>query len=130
VALRYFLNTVIFIAMVVGFFAIFLAMYTAISERTREIGILKALGASKSFVVAIFLKESLLLCAIGVLAGVLLAFAGSWLLLRLLPNLNVELGVDWMFRAGVIAVASASLGGFYPALKAARQDPIDALAYE
>jgi putative ABC transport system permease protein len=130
VALRYFLNTVIFIATVVGFFAIFLAMYTAITERTREIGILKSLGASKSFVLSIFMKESLLLCALGFLAGIVLAFSGQWLLLKLLPSLHVELSLDWVIKAGLIALFSASLGGFYPALRAARQDPIEALAYE
>ena len=130
VALRYFLNTVIFIATVVGFFAIFLAMYTAITERTREIGILKSLGASKTFVVSVFVKESLALCSFGFIAGVALSFAGQWVLGKLLPNLQVELGSDWILRAGLIAVISSSLGGLYPALRAARQDPIDALAYE
>lgn len=130
VALRYFLNTVIFIATIVGFFAIFLAMYAAITERTREIGILKSLGASKGFVLSIFLKESLALCLMGLLAGIALAFGGEWLLLKLLPNLQVELSFDWMIKAGLIAVVSALLGGLYPALRASRQDPIDALAYE
>lgn len=130
VALRYFLNTVIFVATVVGFFAIFLAMYTAITERTREIGILKSLGASKTFVLSVFVKESLLLCGMGLLAGVALSFGGQWLLGRLLPNLQVELSSDWIVKAGLIALVSSSLGGLYPALRAARQDPIDALAYE
>src|SRR4030095_8599649 len=100
VALRYFLNTVIFIATVVGFFAIFLAMYTAITERTREIGILKSLGASKSFVLSIFMKESLLLCALGFLAGIVLAFSGQWLLLQLLARLYAELSLGWVLQAG------------------------------
>ena len=130
VALRYFLNTVILIATIVGFFAIFLAMYTAIMERTREIGILKSLGASKVFVISIFLKESWLLCLLGLGAGIALAYGGRWLLLTLLPNLNVELALDWMVKAGLIAFVSASLGSLYPALKAARQDPVEALAYD
>ncbi|MSO22662.1 MAG: ABC transporter permease [Acidobacteria bacterium] len=130
VALRYFLNTVIFIATIVGFFAIFLAMYTAITERTREIGILKALGASKAFILSVFVKEALLLCGMGLLAGVVLVFGGQWLLGRLLPSLQVELGSDWIVKAGLIALVSSCLGCLYPALRAARQDPIDALAYE
>jgi putative ABC transport system permease protein len=130
VALRYFLNTVIFIATVVGFFAIFLAMYTAISERTREIGILKSLGASKTFVVSVFMRESVLLCGLGVIAGTGLAFACQSLLARLLPNLQIDLTLDWMVKAAVIALVSSSLGGLYPAVRAARQDPIVALAYE
>lgn len=130
VALRYFLNTVIFVATVVGFFAIFLAMYTAVTERTREIGILKSLGASKTFVLSVFMKESVLLCALGVLAGTGLAFGGRSLLAWLLPNLQVELSLDWILRAGLIALVSSGLGCLYPALRAARQDPIDALAYK
>jgi putative ABC transport system permease protein len=130
VALRYFLNTVIFIATVAGFFAIFLAMYTAITERTHEIGILKSLGASKAFVLSIFMKESLALCVLGLTVGIALTFAGEWLLQVLLPNLHIELSLDWMVKAGIIALVSASLGGFYPALRAAQQDPIDALAYK
>jgi putative ABC transport system permease protein len=47
-----------------------------------------------------------------------------------LPSLHVELSLDWVIKAGLIALFSASLGGFYPALRAARQDPIEALAYE
>jgi putative ABC transport system permease protein len=130
VALRYFLNTVIFIATVVGFFAIFLAMYTAITERTREIGILKALGASKVFVLTVFVKESLLLCFLGLLAGVALSFGGQLLLGKLLPNLHVELSSDWIVKAGLIAVISSTLGCLYPAWRASRLDPIDALSYE
>ncbi len=130
VALRYFLNTVIFIATVVGFFAIFLAMYTAITERTREIGILKSLGASKTFVLSVFMKESVLLCCLGVLAGTGLAYGGQRLLAWLLPNLQVELTLEWMLKAWLIALVSSCLGGLYPALRAASQDPIDALAYK
>jgi putative ABC transport system permease protein len=130
VALRYFLNTVISISTAVGFFAIFLAMYTAIMERTREIGILKSLGASKAFVLSVFLKESFFLCGMGLLAGVALSFGGQWLLTKLLPSLHVSLTSDWIFKAGLICLVSATLGGLYPALRAARQDPIDALAYE
>lgn len=130
VALRYFLNTVIFVATVVGFFAIFLAMYTAITERTREIGILKALGASKIFVLTVFVKESLLLCSMGLLAGVALSFGGQVLLGKLLPNLQVELSSDWIVKAGLIALISSTLGCLYPAWRASRLDPIDALAYE
>jgi putative ABC transport system permease protein len=78
----------------------------------------------------VFVKESLVLCGVGLLGGVALSFGGQWLLGKLLPNLQVELSFDWIVNAGLIALVSSSLGGFYPALRAARQDPIDALAYE
>jgi putative ABC transport system permease protein len=129
-ALRYFIKLVTFIAALVGFFVIFLAMYTTITERTREIGILKSLGASKGYVLAVFMKEALLLCVLGFLFGILLSFGGELAIKEIFPSLQIILGLEWIFRAAVIAVISASLGAFYPALRAAAQDPIDALAYE
>ncbi|PYV86812.1 MAG: ABC transporter permease [Acidobacteria bacterium] len=129
-ALRYFINLVTFIAALVGFFVIFLAMYTTITERTREIGILKSLGASKGYVLAVFMKEALSLCLLGFLFGILLSFGGELLIRKIFPSLQIVLGLEWIFKAAVIAVVSASLGAFYPAIRAAAQDPIDALAYE
>ncbi len=129
-ALRYFLNTVIFISTIVGFFAIFLAMYTAIAERTRDIGILKSLGASKRFVLSVFMKEAFLLSGLGLLLGIAFSLLTQMILRQVLPNMQVELDADWMLKAALIAFLSAGLGGIYPALRAAGKDAIDALAYE
>ena len=128
VALRYFLNVVIFVCTSVGFFAIFLAMYTAITERRREIGILKSLGASKAYVLVVFLKEALVLCTVGLGLGIGLSFWGKALLLKILPSFQIEIGLDWVVKAALMAILSACLGAIYPALKAASQDPIDAIA--
>jgi len=78
--LNYFITAMIGIAVVIGFLVIFLSMYTTITERTREIGILKSLGASKRYIIAIILRESTLLAAVGILAGV----GGSLMLRKLL----------------------------------------------
>lgn len=129
-ALRVFINAVTFIAVLVGFFAIFLAMYTSINERTREIGILKSLGASKTFVLNVIMKEASLLCAMGFVAGIGLAYGSSFLLKRTFSSLQIELAALWMLRAALIAFFSAGLGAFYPALRAASQDPVDALAHD
>ncbi|MFN8009236.1 MAG: FtsX-like permease family protein [Terriglobia bacterium] len=128
VALRYFLNIVVFVCTSVGFFAIFLAMYTAVAERKREIGILKSLGASKNYVLTVFLKEAFVLSGLGLAIGIGCSYWGKTLLARILPTFQVEIGADWLLKAGFIAFLSAGLGALYPALRASSQDPIDALA--
>src|ERR1700679_1833645 len=69
-----FINIMISIAVAIGFLVIFLSMYTTIIERTREIGVLKSLGASKSYIVEIVLSETTLLCLVGTASGVLLSY--------------------------------------------------------
>jgi putative ABC transport system permease protein len=129
-ALRYFISFVTFTAALVGFFVIFLAMYTTITERTREIGILKSLGASKSYVLGVFMREAWILCLLGFLWGIALSYGGALLVKRIFPSLQITFGLDWTLKAAIIALVSSSLGAFYPALRAAGQDPIDALAYD
>jgi len=128
--LNYFISAMIFIAVGIGFLVIFLSMYTTITERTREIGILKSLGASKTYVISIIMREAALLTVVGVLAG----YGGSFIvrkaLLGIFPTLTVEITWDWRLYAGVLALIGSILGSFYPALRAARLDPVDALAYE
>jgi putative ABC transport system permease protein len=106
-------------------------MYTAVIERTREIGILKALGAKPGTIVGILVRESLVLAFVGALLGILLSFAAKALILAVqpvsLPVVNVP---DWWPRAAAIALAGALLGAIYPGLKAARQDAIEALSYD
>ncbi len=125
-----FIRTVVFIAVCIGVMVIFLSMYTTITERTREIGILRSLGASKAFVVWLILEESLVLCLFGVGAG----FAGSQAIRRIViaifPTLPIEITSAWILRASIFAILSGVIGSFYPSLKAAAQDPIEALAYE
>jgi putative ABC transport system permease protein len=129
-ALKYFLGIVKFIAISVGVFAIFLAMYATISERTREIGILKSLGASKQYILWVFLQEALLLCLIGLVVGVGFSFLGVWLVKQWSRSLIILLTWQWMVNAGLIAIFSALIGSLYPSLRAAHRDPIDALGYE
>ena len=124
------LRIVIGIAVVIGFLVIFQSMYTAVMERTREIGILKSMGASRSYIVAIVLSETGLLAAVGIALGVVASFALSGGLNARFPTLDFVINVPYVWKAILIAFAGAILGAFYPALKAARKDPIDALAYE
>ncbi len=124
------LNSVTGIAVIVGFLVIFQSMYTAVLERTREIGILKSMGASKPTIVGVVLRE----CAVLAIAGVLVGLAGTvgvrWLVLDIFPTQHFMITAEWMARAGAIAFAGALVGALYPAWMAARKDPIDALAYE
>jgi putative ABC transport system permease protein len=124
------LNVVTLIATLVGFLVIFLSMYTAVLERTREIGILKSMGASKTTIVSMVLRESVLMAIVGVGLGIGLIFAIHAYLDSKFPTLFFEITQEWIIRASIIAFFGAVLGAAYPALMAARKDPIDALSYE
>jgi len=129
-ALNAFLSTVVFIALTIGVLVIFLSMYTTITERTREIGILRSLGASKAYIIGLILQESAALCLVGVVVGI----GGSFLIARgvqaVFPTLQVMITPDWIIKAALFALLSGIIGSFYPSLKAAGQDPVEALAYE
>jgi putative ABC transport system permease protein len=124
-----FIDVVIGISVTIGFIVIFQAMYAAVMERTREIGILKSLGASKFYIVNAILRETTVLSIGGIIAGFLISLvARSAIQAR--TTLPVDISSDWILRAILIAVVGSLLGAIYPALKAAQKDPIDALAYE
>jgi putative ABC transport system permease protein len=125
-----FINVMIGIAVVIGFLVIFLSMYTTIIERTREIGVLKALGASKPYIVQIILSETTLLCVAGVIGGIGLSFLMRSIFIKLFPTLTILITATWILRAGLIAVVGGLLGAAYPAWLASRKDPVEALAYE
>jgi putative ABC transport system permease protein len=125
-----FLRVVIGISVVIGVLVIFQAMYTAVMERTREIGILKSMGASRLYIVDVVLRETVLLALGGVVLGVAFSLTARAILAHKLPLLQVIVSSGWIARAALIAIASAVAGALYPAFKAARKDPIDALAYE
>jgi len=124
------LNIVTGIAVIVGFLVIFQSMYTAVLERTREIGILKSMGASKSAIVSIVIRETALLAVAGVILGVIGTFGVRLLLSHAFPTTHFEVTAYWISQGAVIAFLGSLCGALYPAWMAARKDPIDALAYE
>jgi len=129
--LKTFINVVIGIAIIVGFIVVFMAMYTAVLERTREIGILKAVGGSSSFILNLLFREALILALLGSVFGILFTFCTQWILNTLLPNsLTQETVYAWWPIAAAIAVVGALLGTVIPAIKAIRQDATEALSYE
>lgn len=128
-ALNVFLQVVIGVAVVVSTLVILLAMYTTIIERTREIGILKSLGASRRFIIRTIQQEAILISILGVLLGYGISAAGRFFVMRY-TALLIEIEPMWMFYAAVVGIVSGFLGSLYPALKAASQDPIKAISYE
>jgi putative ABC transport system permease protein len=124
------INVVVGIALVIGFLVIFQSMYTAVMERTREIGILKSLGASRLYIVTLVLRETGTIAAVGIALGVVASYALSAALQSRFPTLDFVINLPWVWKAVLIAFAGSVLGALYPAYKAASKDPIDALAYE
>ncbi|HKX32390.1 MAG TPA: FtsX-like permease family protein, partial [Blastocatellia bacterium] len=128
-ALDGFVKAVLSLSIVVSSLVILLAMYTTITERTREIGILKSLGASKRYIIGVIEKEAIVISLIGVLVGLILAVIASWVIERK-TTLSLEFHWSWILTASAIGLFSGVLGALYPAIRAANQDPIKALAYE
>lgn len=129
--LRNFIGVVIAVAVVVGFIVVSMAMYTAVLERTREIGILRSLGASSSLIFSLLIKETLVLAALGFGTGIALTYVAQWAIAHLgRSGLTQETVYHWWPIAGAIAVSGAILGTIAPAMKAVRQEVITALSYE
>jgi putative ABC transport system permease protein len=129
--LRPLLNVIIGVAVLIGAAVASLSMYMAVQQRTREIGILKSLGASKVLLLRIILTEALFLGLGGSILGIGFSFLSRWLLAKLVPaSLPQAIVPEWWPIAGAIAMSAAILGALYPGMLAARQDPIQALAYE
>jgi len=129
--LKGFTDVVVGISVIVGFLVVLLTMYTAVLERTREIGILKALGASPGYILGILLREAVLLAVIGTLAGIVMTFGTKWLMYEFASSMLTQVIVpDWWAKSAAISLVGAVLGALYPGLKAAKQDAIEALAYD
>lgn len=129
--LKALLNVIIGVGVIIGAAVASLSMYMAVMQRTREIGILKSLGASKYFVINMILIEAVLLGLGGSVLGIVFSFGSKYLLAKLVPaSLPLAIVPGWWPIAGAIAMGAAILGALYPGVLAARQDPIEALSYE
>jgi putative ABC transport system permease protein len=125
-----FRTTLILISMLLSFMVILLAMYTTIFERTREIGILKSLGASRRFIVGMILKESVIICSLGAFLGIAISEIVRKIVIMNHPTMQVSMTFGDLIMGVVFGLVAGALGSLYPAYKAARMDPVKALSYE
>jgi putative ABC transport system permease protein len=128
--LKPFIRTMVGLGMVISFLVVLLNMHTMVMERTREIGILKALGSSRLDIVKLLLGETLVLALLGGVAGIAMTFLVEAILKETTPTLQILLTPGWLGGALLLALAGAAAGAVYPALRAASYDPVVALAYE
>jgi putative ABC transport system permease protein len=126
-----FLSVMIGVGVVSGFLSVGLSMYMAVLQRTREIGILKSIGASKGFVIAIIELEAMMLGIAGAAVGIVVSLGAKALIHAVVPaSLPVVVKPEWWPIAAAVALVAAALGALYPGLSAATHDPIEALSYE
>jgi putative ABC transport system permease protein len=128
-ALNVFIKVVVGVASAISMLVILLAMYTTVTERTRQIGILKALGMSKTGIAWVIEQEAIIVSLLGVTVGVGLTLIARVVVMRM-SSLSVEIEPRWIGIALLVGIVGGSVGALYPALRAARQDAVDALSYE
>jgi putative ABC transport system permease protein len=128
-ALNVFINVVVGVAAAISTLVILLAMYTTVTERTRQIGILKSLGMSKTTIAWVIEQEAILVSVLGVITGLVLTFLARFAVMRS-TSLTIEIEPRWIMIALAVGLLGGTVGALYPALRAASQDAVDALSYE
>ncbi len=128
--LKPFLRSFITLGVVISFLVVLLTMHTMVLERTRDIGVLKALGSSRLEICWMIIGETLVMVALGVVFGLLSTYSVVAILHRTSPTLQIAIEGGWIIRAILLTIVGAIAGALYPALRAAQCDPVDALAYE
>ena len=118
------------ISLLVGGVGILTIMTIAVTERTNEVGLLKALGAERKQILWLFLGEAVVLASLGGLAGLIIGAGGAWLLGVLIPALPTHTPWLYVLLSEAVAAVIGLIGGVFPAWKASQLDPIDALRAE
>ncbi|MBN1407630.1 MAG: ABC transporter permease [Calditrichaceae bacterium] len=116
------------ISLFVGGIGVMNIMFVSVTERTKEIGIRKAIGARKKVILTQFLFESSIICLIGGIIGVIISFGVAELIDKMVMPASISLPI--VFVALMIGILTGVVSGFIPALRASRLNPIDALRYE
>ena len=115
------------ISLLVGGVGIFTIMTVAVNERTSEIGVLRAVGASRKKIRDVFLLESIFLAILGALLGLSIGFAAVYVALIFYPDMPIAIAWDYIVYAVFISLAIGLIAGFLPARAAAQLDPVEAL---
>ncbi len=118
------------ISLLVGSVGIFTVMTIAVRERTGEIGLLRALGATRQHILFLFLLEGIVLAGLGGAAGLLLGFCLGWLIHAFVPLLPVHTPWTFVFLAEILSMTIGVIAGIMPARQAALLDPLEALRSE
>jgi len=117
------------ISLIVGGIGIMNIMLVTVRERTKEIGIRKALGARQSQILAQFLIEAVIITTLGGGLGLLVSYLGT-LLITFLTDFNVLLGLDAVILSLVFSLTIGVIFGIYPAYTASKLEPVEALRFE
>ncbi len=128
-ALNTFLRALVGLGAFVSTIFVLLSMYTTITERRKEIGILKSLGASSSFIIRVIEGEAFLIGVFGVIGGFAVSLAASYLIESGF-ELQFEFSRGWILTAAAIAIGGSLFGALYPAWKASTIDPVEVMANE